>query len=95
MIDMVQVYNIWTQIQRKMHEKLKKNKQNSEDLKKYLNNDNKYMIKISGKMDKSNTYKGFGSNISFFIQVFPQTKDFLWVFQHLSNWAKIKKKMKV
>ena len=25
------------------------------------------MIKISGKMDKSNTYNGFRSNISFFI----------------------------
>ena len=27
-----------------------------------------YMIKISGKMYKSNTYNGFNSNISFFIQ---------------------------
>ena len=26
------------------------------------------MIKISGKVDKSNTYNGFSSNISFFIQ---------------------------
>ena len=30
------------------------------------------MIKISGKMDKSNTYKGPVSNISFFdISIFP------------------------
>ena len=28
------------------------------------------MIKISGKMDKSDTYKGFTSDISFFIQEF-------------------------
>ena len=27
----------------------------------------KYMIKISGKVDKSNTYNGYSSNISFFI----------------------------
>ena len=27
-----------------------------------------YMIKISGKVDKSNTYNGFSSNISFFIR---------------------------
>ena len=33
------------------------------------------MIKISGKMDKSGTYKGFRSNISFFIQEFLQTQD--------------------
>ena len=26
------------------------------------------MIKTSGKMDKSDTYNGFSSNISFFIQ---------------------------
>ena len=26
------------------------------------------IIKISGKVDKSNTYKGFSGNISFFIQ---------------------------
>ena len=26
------------------------------------------MIKISGKMDKSNTYNGFSGNISFFIK---------------------------
>ena len=28
------------------------------------------MIKISGKMDKSKTYKGFSRNIAFFIQEF-------------------------
>ena len=27
-----------------------------------------YMMKINGKVDKSNTYNGFSSNISFFIQ---------------------------
>ena len=32
----------------------------------YMTN-NIYMIKISGKVDKSNTYNGFNANISFFI----------------------------
>ena len=30
------------------------------------------MVKISGKMDKLDAYKGFRSNISFFIQEFLQ-----------------------
>ena len=32
--------------------------------------DSDKMMKISGKMDKSDTCKGFSSNISFFIQEF-------------------------
>ena len=35
------------------------------------------MIKINGKMDKSDTYKEFSSDISFFIQESLQTKHFL------------------
>ena len=31
------------------------------------------MMKMSKKLDKSDTYKGFSSNISFFIQEFHQT----------------------
>ena len=56
------------------------------------------MIKICGKMDKSDTYKGFSSSdISFFIQEFLQMKHFpFWVFLHLSNWGnKITEKKKV
>ena len=34
------------------------------------------MIKISGKMDKSDSYKEFSIDISFFIQEFLQTKFF-------------------
>ena len=41
-------------------------------------------MKISGKMDKSDTYKGFSSDISFFIQEFLQTKHFLIFFLYLS-----------
>ena len=33
-----------------------------------------YMIKISRKLDKLDTYKGFSSNISFFIKRFLQTR---------------------
>ena len=32
-------------------------------------------IKISGKVDKSNTYNGFSSNISFFIQGIKQKSE--------------------
>ena len=38
------------------------------------------MIKINGKMDKSDTYNGFSSNISFFIQEFLQNDHFLNVY---------------
>ena len=41
-----------------------------------------YMIKISGKVDKSNAYNGFSSNISFFIQA-RISSDFL--FYHLDD----------
>ena len=42
--------------------------------------------KISGKVDKSNTYNGFSSNISFFIQQNITTKSIVsfW-FIHLSS----------
>ena len=36
------------------------------------------MMKISGKMDKSDTYKQFSSDISFSIQEFLQTKHFFF-----------------
>ena len=45
------------------------------------------MIKISGKMDKSDNYKGFSSDISFFIQEFFQTK------HSFLNVEKLKKKV--
>ncbi len=32
------------------------------------------MIKIIGKMDKSNTYNGFSGNISFFINIISRTR---------------------
>ena len=49
------------------------------------------MIKISGKMDKSDTYKEFSNNISFFIQEFLQTKHFLSfsTFKHFEEIDKI------
>ena len=45
------------------------------------------MIKISGKVDKSNTYNGFISNISFFIQGRTSSdKDFFKFFNILIIW---------
>ena len=49
--------------------------------------ESKKKIKISEKMNKSETYNRFSSNISFFIRKFLQTKHlFFLVFLHLSNF---------
>ena len=54
------------------------------------------MIRISGKIDKWDTYNGFSSNISFFIQEFLRTKHFLLVFyiQAIEEIDKITRKNK-
>ena len=44
-----------------------------------------YMIKISGKMDESDTYNELNSNISIFVQEFLQTKHFFEFFYIQAN----------
>ena len=41
------------------------------------------MMKINGKMAKSDTYKEFSNDISFFIQQFLQTKHFFVLFFYM------------
>ena len=45
------------------------------------------MIKISGKVDKSNTYNGFSNNISFFVleRTSSVEKKLFCIFLHFSN----------